>query len=105
MTGVLVAGGQMHTYITRHGLGSGPNLSCTALYLTLLALVKAERTIGACVAAPSPSPAALAATLTRLAPPQSSRCTRQRAFGQHLWRQQKQRDDLLPCMAGLDRRV
>ena len=56
----------MHTYITRHGLGSGPNLSCTALYLTLLALVKAERTIGACVAAPSPSPAALAATLTRL---------------------------------------
>ena len=47
----------MHTYITRHGLGSGPNLSCTALYLTLLALVKAERTIGACVAAPSPSAA------------------------------------------------
>ena len=41
MTGVLVAGEKMHTYITRHGLGSGPNLSCTALYLTLLSLVQA----------------------------------------------------------------
>ena len=47
MTGVLAAGVGMYTYITRSGLGSGPNLSCTALYLTLLALVRENKPIGA----------------------------------------------------------
>ena len=47
MTGVLAAGVGMYTYITRSGLGSGPNLSCTALYLTLLALVRDNKPLGA----------------------------------------------------------
>lgn len=46
MTGVMVSGANMFTYLSRHGLGSGPNLSCTALYLTLLQLVQDKRPIG-----------------------------------------------------------
>lgn len=44
--GVMVAGWGMLAYVARDGLGSGPNLSCTALYLALHAMVAAGRTIG-----------------------------------------------------------
>lgn len=63
MTGVLVSGAGMCSYITRHGLGSGPNLSCTCLYLSLLTMVKQGRPIGVlpplllpCPHAPPPPP-------------------------------------------------
>ena len=47
MMGVLAAGSGMYAYMTRHGLGTGPNLSCTVLYLTLLQLVEDGRPLGA----------------------------------------------------------
>ena len=47
MMGVIAAGSGMYAYMTRHGLGTGPNLSCTVLYLTLLQLVKDGRSLGA----------------------------------------------------------
>tara|TARA_B110001452_G_scaffold119226_1_gene98931 strand:- start:231 stop:2348 length:2118 start_codon:yes stop_codon:yes gene_type:complete len=46
ITGVMIAGLGMLTYVTRDGLGSGPNLSCTVLYLALLQLVASNRPIG-----------------------------------------------------------
>ena len=47
MMGVIAAGSGMCAYMTRHGLGTGPNLSCTVLYLTLLQLVEDGRPLGA----------------------------------------------------------
>ena len=46
ITGVLIAGLGMLTYVTRDGLGSGPNLSCTVFYLALLQLVASNHPIG-----------------------------------------------------------
>lgn len=46
MMGVLIAGCGMCAYVCRHGLGSGPNLSCTCLYLSLLTMLKQGRSIG-----------------------------------------------------------
>ena len=51
MTGVLVAGAGMMSFVARHGLGSGPNLSLTVLYLTLVSLVQRQRPIGTCTRA------------------------------------------------------
>eukprot|EP00965_Chrysotila_dentata_P219560 6191214-Pleurochrysis_carterae.AAC.1 len=45
ITGVMATGVGMLAYITRCGLGSGPNLTCTTLYLTLL-VVAHERGLG-----------------------------------------------------------
>lgn len=45
--GVMVAGWGMHAYVAREALGSGGNLSCTVLYLTLVAMASA-RPLGAC---------------------------------------------------------
>ena len=45
ITGVMAAGHGMIAYVTRTGLGSGPNLSLTLLYLTLLK-VAATRGLG-----------------------------------------------------------
>eukprot|EP00965_Chrysotila_dentata_P052094 1728650-Pleurochrysis_carterae.AAC.1 len=42
---VMAAGIGMLVYVTRVELGSGPNLTCTTLYLTLLVLAK-ERGLG-----------------------------------------------------------
>ena len=39
ITGVMMASAGMLAFVSRDGLGSGPNLSCTVLYLTLLHLV------------------------------------------------------------------
>ena len=48
MMGVLHNGTQgMYSFMSRHGLGSGPNLSCTCLYLTLLSIVRSQRALGA----------------------------------------------------------
>ena len=48
MMGVLHNGTQgMYSFMSRHGLGSGPNLSCTCLYLTLLSVVRSQRALGA----------------------------------------------------------
>eukprot|EP00965_Chrysotila_dentata_P002182 71779-Pleurochrysis_carterae.AAC.2 len=41
----MAAGVGMMTYVARFGLGSGPNLTCTTLYLTLLVVAK-ERGLG-----------------------------------------------------------
>lgn len=38
----------MHAYVAREALGSGGNLSCTVLYLTLVATASAARPLGAC---------------------------------------------------------
>ena len=46
ITGVMAAGYGTLAYVTRSGLGSGPNLSLTLMYLTL-AKVAAERGLGA----------------------------------------------------------
>ena len=46
ITGLMVAGLGLMAFVTRDGLGSGPNLSCTVLYLGLMALVAAGRPIG-----------------------------------------------------------
>ena len=46
ITGVLIAGIGMLTFVSRSGLGSGPNLSCTVLFLTLAAMVQHDRPIG-----------------------------------------------------------
>eukprot|EP00965_Chrysotila_dentata_P113627 3755183-Pleurochrysis_carterae.AAC.1 len=40
MTGIMAAGVGMITYATCFGLGSGPQLTCTTLYLTLLVVAK-----------------------------------------------------------------
>lgn len=45
ITGVIAEGFGMMAYVTRFGLGSGPNLTCTTLYLTLL-LVAEKRGLG-----------------------------------------------------------
>lgn len=45
--GVMVAGWGILAYVARDGLGSGPNLSCTALFLTLHAMIAAGRSLGA----------------------------------------------------------
>ena len=39
ITGLMIAGCSMHAFVTRDGLGSGPNLSLTVLYLGLLQVV------------------------------------------------------------------
>ena len=46
ITGVMVAGLGMLAFATRAGLGSGSNLSCTALYLSLLLMVAEGRVLG-----------------------------------------------------------
>ena len=46
ITGLMVAGLGLMAFVTRDGLGSGPNLSCTVLYLGLMSLVAAGRPIG-----------------------------------------------------------
>lgn len=46
--GSYVAGWGIRAYLARDGLGSGANLSCTVLYLTLLAMVAAGRQFGSC---------------------------------------------------------
>ena len=46
MTGLMIAGMGMLAFVTRAGLGSGPNLSCTALYLTLLYIVRNGHVLG-----------------------------------------------------------
>lgn len=48
MMGVMVAGLGMHCYVVRSGLGAGPNLTCTCLYLSILALSKTQRGLGRC---------------------------------------------------------
>eukprot|EP00965_Chrysotila_dentata_P059116 1962209-Pleurochrysis_carterae.AAC.2 len=45
ITGVMTKGVGMITYVTRAGLGSGPNLTCTTLYLALLVVAR-ERGLG-----------------------------------------------------------
>ena len=47
ITGVMTAGYGILAYITRVGLGSGPNLSLTLLYLTLVRLAASPRGLGA----------------------------------------------------------
>jgi hypothetical protein len=42
----MIAGFGMLTFVTRDGLGSGPNLSCTVLYLGLVQMVASGRQIG-----------------------------------------------------------
>ena len=42
VTGVMVAGWGMMVYLARAGLGSGPNLSLTLLYLTLMTMTPGE---------------------------------------------------------------
>ena len=46
VTGVMVAGWGIVCYVTRAGLGSGANLSCTLMYLTLLKVSKSNRGLG-----------------------------------------------------------
>ena len=46
ITGLMVAGSGMLVFVSRDGLGSGPNLSCTVLYLSLLFMVAAGLPIG-----------------------------------------------------------
>lgn len=46
VTGVMLAGLGMLTWVTRAGLGSGPNLSCTVLLLSLLYMVEHGRPLG-----------------------------------------------------------
>ena len=46
VTGLMIAGMGMLAFVTRAGLGSGPNLSCTALYLTLLYIVRNGHVLG-----------------------------------------------------------
>ena len=46
LMGLLIAGHGMCGYLVRDGLGSGPNLSCTVLYLGLVRMVKAARPLG-----------------------------------------------------------
>ena len=46
ITGLMVAGVGMLTFVSRDGLGSGPNLSCTVLYLGLLYLIGQGRQPG-----------------------------------------------------------
>ena len=50
MMGVMVAGLGMHCYVVRSGIGAGPNLTCTCLYLSILALSKTPRGLGRCIA-------------------------------------------------------
>ena len=47
VTGIMVAGWGMIVYLARAGLGSGANLSCTIMYLTLLQLAEGDRGLGA----------------------------------------------------------
>ena len=46
VTGVMIAGFGMVTYLARAGLGSGANLSCTLMYLSLMKLAKSSRGLG-----------------------------------------------------------
>ena len=46
ITGIMIAGMGMLVYVTRAGLGSGSNLSCTSLYLALLFMVSQGRVLG-----------------------------------------------------------
>ena len=46
ITGVMISGIGMLAYVSRDGLGSGGDLSCTILYLALLGMIKAGREIG-----------------------------------------------------------
>ena len=46
ITGIMVSGFGMLAFVTRAGLGSGPNLSCSVLYLTLLLMVAQGRVLG-----------------------------------------------------------
>ena len=46
ITGLMMAGIGMLAFVSRDGLGSGPNLSCTVLYLGLLYLVGKGRKLG-----------------------------------------------------------
>ena len=45
ITGLMIAGLGMLAFVTRDGLGSGPNLSCTVLYLGLLNMVASGHAI------------------------------------------------------------
>ena len=47
ITGLMIAGLGILAYVTRSGLGSGADLSCTILYLGLLQLVRLKHPIGA----------------------------------------------------------
>lgn len=47
ITGLMMAGMGMLAFVSRDGLGSGPNLSCTVLYLGLLHVVKVHGGLGA----------------------------------------------------------
>ena len=47
ITGLMISGAGILAYVTRDGLGSGGDLSCTVLYLGLLSMVAAGRRIGA----------------------------------------------------------
>lgn len=44
--GVMIAGWGMRSYLLRDGLHAGANLSCTCLYLTLVAMIAAGRALG-----------------------------------------------------------
>ena len=46
ITGLMMAGHGMLAFVTRDGLGSGPNLSCTVLYLGLLHMIAQGWPIG-----------------------------------------------------------
>ena len=46
ITGLMMAGMGMLAFVSRDGLGSGPNLSCTVLYLSLLHVVAQRGGIG-----------------------------------------------------------
>ena len=46
ITGLMIAGVGMLAFVTRDGLGSGPNLSCTVLYLGLLHVVSKVGALG-----------------------------------------------------------
>lgn len=45
--GIMIAGWGMRAYVARAGLGAGANLSCTVMYLTLMAMVGVGRQLGA----------------------------------------------------------
>jgi len=47
ITGLMMAGIGMLTFVSRDGLGSGPNLSCTVLYLGMLHIVATTGVLGA----------------------------------------------------------
>ena len=46
ITGLMIAGVGMLCFVTRAGIGSGPNLSCTVLYLGLMHLLSVRGKLG-----------------------------------------------------------